>query len=72
MLSVITSDNDKDENVDKTYKPRQREASEESIGSLRLDDNGDEILTDGSPVKSNVLIFFSHCARASHKLKISQ
>ena len=47
---AISSGDDEPSDKDKTYKPWQCAVSEESVGSVHLDRNGDEIVSNNSPV----------------------
>jgi hypothetical protein len=54
LLAINNSDEDEASDKDKSYKPRRRAASEESVTSVHLDENGDEVMSDCSPTKPTV------------------
>jgi hypothetical protein len=57
---------DEPEHKDKTYKLRERRAmSIESTGSVRLDKEGHEIISDASPIKATVSSFPCFCCSCS-------
>jgi hypothetical protein len=60
---------DEPEHKDKTYKLRERRAmSIESTGSVQLDKEGHEIISDASPIKATVRAFLYFVAHAHKKI----
>jgi hypothetical protein len=47
---AVGSSADEASDKDKTYKPRRRAVSEESIGSVHLGSDGAEVMSDVAPV----------------------
>ena len=54
LLAIDNSEEDEASDKDKSYKPRRRAASEESVRPVQLDENGDEVMSDCSPTKPTV------------------
>jgi hypothetical protein len=64
---------DEPEHKDKTYKLREHRAmSIELTGSVRLDKEGHEIISDASPIKATVCFFLYFCCSCSPELENSK